>query len=1257
MGKDNLQEITEFEHWHPETDEEQSDQSLVSENPKVEGSNPELEAKQEIQGLDPQVAQEVLDFSDDWLEAVYYNPKRALESLDSDKFKLKDRLCSHIATIVGEKEEYEKRHLPLKYREGITILWGELIKFCAKKSGKLEEREKLSQFIEILQETLFSYSPSIANEIGTSNLLFVTAKANRIPEAQGWFGQNLVGEMVYELNWCSDETIKIIKEKVSKLSISEKIDIIHQFETLGANAAGQGWADSALDKIVKFIKDIQEETESPLVKYAADMAFERLQKESLDPSLGVITFNGNKSQGRLSEQLRQELQHESYKLQSQIQPDVTIPRGGNIIKVAADTVAITDHSNLPRFYSPIDTNELPEPEGLSRQTLEYAQSITTPLNIRQPKNMEQILHYINQEVMMPQKGDSFTPAELAQEWTKISKVIPEKQWVKYFSAIEFLHSQQQELEYKRGEIISKTETTNEELSEQFLDFFEIQAQKIIKEASGNNLPDRLSRLYEEYQEHKGQNLERSFKAAEEFVDSFRILARLGLKKDSNKQSENVKQLIYGYEQLTNMHSYNWDSAQREEESLYIDLESNKNRREALRSYLLTNQRLSRNYKILTKDTQQYLEELNNKVSFEPHKLHFASYESIPENTELNPFAHNGDEDIPLLLQHLHQPEMRARVEANLNIDFREIPLRSQIHLLKFLSEADSKTIERLSNILGGNPTYKTEFLKSFLVTAQDIEYGNQLLSLAEGVSNQETAKQIFVGYENFTEKLYATAKTTLTELQRSYPDLSLTEEFIVQGLLARGKDYLLELNSALKKGQSITAEQVETYSKELLEEAASLQVIRTQFKDIASLLDRQNIDLATFGKQQELVLRSLLTGESRGVALRTLARMDKLEPIPEIHWRVDRNLEEYNRRLGVDVSEFLTARALQSETGKQQILLEIGPGSGASKQERANANLNQHYQDYALSDRIYYPLAGVFEKLIDFEGLEKATQNKLSAEDRKQLADFLYKALVIARGQTEKDLFDYDQPNQKLLVDDINNLKLLLPELAERLRSLDTVPSTISTRDSAGNVIYPYKEKVSEFSPALQKAKTLLDQDFNQYLQKDWEKKDFYELIDAFPANTMIGDIKDLNRLKDNQVDVEMAIRSTVYSRGEDYVNFLTTLSKKLAKGGIAMDDSIRDNDGWYYRLAEIMEAKSQMPNDLEILVVLGPGFEGEDTRQDRVPLAILMTKSGSSQENLQQYLLDGYEVVPLEELVQDTEYLSTLDKTGLTAQKVREII
>ncbi len=444
---------------------------------------------------------------------------------------------------------------------------------------------------------------------------------------------------------------------------------------------------------------------------------------------------------------------------------------------------------------------------------------------------------------------------------------------------------------------------------------------------------------------------------------------------------------------------------------------------------------------------------------------------------------------------------------------------------------------------------------------------------------------------------------------------------------------------------------VNKYTFELSRLTISEHIFKSTFTAVTQLLDRKNINLETLATEQSIVTQTFANPRHKAIALQTLRQLGKLEPIPEIHWRVDRGREEYDRRLGFDVTGFLAERKKEATESTRPILLEIGPGNGNHKHERQG--MISGYDDYSLSDKLYYPLAPVIEQCLNIQAIEKGSGAKLSPEEQEALANILYKTLVIADGGTESDSITYDNEVLSALRRDINTLPSFAPALANKLGKSTMVPDTISTRDENGSVIYPYKNSFNDFSPAVQNALSYIQHNADSVFAPDLKNIDSHQYIDAFAPNTIIGDISDISRLADNQIDVELAVRSTVYSREENYVTFLKDLSAKLRDGGVAIDDSIRDNDGWYYRFAEIAEALENIPDKLEIMVILGPGFPGEDQRSDRVPLAIAITKKGSSREALTTHLNPGNELVAFEDLVADPTYLRSLDTTGLTATKL----
>lgn len=409
----------------------------------------------------------------------------------------------------------------------------------------------------------------------------------------------------------------------------------------------------------------------------------------------------------------------------------------------------------------------------------------------------------------------------------------------------------------------------------------------------------------------------------------------------------------------------------------------------------------------------------------------------------------------------------------------------------------------------------------------------------------------------------------------------------------------------------------------------------------------------------------------------------ELKPIPEIHWRVDRNLAEYERRFGFDLVSMLTA--LREENKKKTLVeLEFGPGSGISRAERTARGANERYLDIGIADTLYYPLNSLIGEMIDWPALEKTIKQRLTIEDKNLLTDMLYKTIMIADNEIEKDQFAYALERIGRITRDPNALRGIMQEIAPQLKNLTIMPDTVSTRDANGTVVYPYKinleakNKTKTLSAVDQKnaagrsiafvsAKAALSSDIDSYIKKDQPGKDVYDSIPSYPTGMMIGDFSQIKKLASNQIDVAIGVRSTVYKKEGEYVDFVYTLADKLSDGGVFIDDSVRDNDGYYYRLAELLSVKETLRQernggvvdfDINMKLILGPGFPGEDYRQDEVPLAVVMSKNTNHDAMLQLLLKQRpeYRLVDLKEYIQDKENLRTLDKTGQVLKTVSEV-
>jgi len=369
-----------------------------------------------------------------------------------------------------------------------------------------------------------------------------------------------------------------------------------------------------------------------------------------------------------------------------------------------------------------------------------------------------------------------------------------------------------------------------------------------------------------------------------------------------------------------------------------------------------------------------------------------------------------------------------------------------------------------------------------------------------------------------------------------------------------------------------------------------------------------------------------------------ILRHSDVAPIPEIHWSIDRMDDAYSRRLGFDVLAWLDNL---SDPDREQILLELGPGNGAFKNEVDERITG--YKTFGVCDKLYYPLTTLIGKIVDFEKLEKATGEVLSGTERELFCNFLYKILVIKEGQSHLDQFEYDQDVQIDLASNINQLPSWLESKAPLLTEVTCIPDHISGRDNEGNVCYPYKIQRPE-KESFQKIYRAFSAYPNTYFRT--ELGDLYQALDIYPDNIFFAHFSDLNRLKDEQVDVMIGARSSVYVQGEAYIQFMTEMTKKLQDNGIHVDDSIRDNDGWCYRLAELQ--KVQEASGIPIYVVLGPPLEREDFCQDDiVPLSAVISKDPQKREVLRSSLCENSQLIPLDEIIADKGYLKKLDRTG----------
>jgi hypothetical protein len=196
------------------------------------------------------------------------------------------------------------------------------------------------------------------------------------------------------------------------------------------------------------------------------------------------------------------------------------------------------------------------------------------------------------------------------------------------------------------------------------------------------------------------------------------------------------------------------------------------------------------------------------------KAQIHSLNEVLEDSQLNPFARSAQENTALLTQQLHQPALREEIEADLGINLTDVPLRSQIHLLRFLAGQNRAGFDRLRNVLKSHPESSNKILNSFLAVAEDMRYSESILKLAETLDSK-TAEAVFSKYAEIVKG---------TEQIRQLTPEQTNE--IIKNLLHRGNELLRAWAQAAETQEaSAILEQLEHIKAEILLFASTFKVL------------------------------------------------------------------------------------------------------------------------------------------------------------------------------------------------------------------------------------------------------------------------------------------------------------------------------------------------------------------------------------------------------------------------------------------------
>jgi hypothetical protein len=427
------------------------------------------------------------------------------------------------------------------------------------------------------------------------------------------------------------------------------------------------------------------------------------------------------------------------------------------------------------------------------------------------------------------------------------------------------------------------------------------------------------------------------------------------------------------------------------------------------------------------------------------------------------------------------------------------------------------------------------------------------------------------------------------------------------------------------------------------------------FQDQLTALRRvPTLDLQDFLFRQSLVELRWQRPDARRAMLRLLQREGHLRPARHFCYETSRNDEQYSERLGFSFPGLVRFSA---KSPHKQVLLELGQGSGACMDGRLP--YARTYMQVGCCDVLQYTVRDLLLAAIDREALRQGIAARLgrpdwqaSPEFWRRLCTYAAKVLVIRPGGTDRAEVSFDEDVLASLAADANALVEIVRLKSPLLATTDVVPASEGTPhpETPGEFVYPRQDrKPSE--PAFHAACDLLTRDAASYLTVGPGKQDVLDVLPVYPCGTILGDFRDITRhLRPGQVHVAVGIRSTQALDGDEYMQFMSGMTRLLTEGdtddrqGIYVDDNARKNYGRYYPLEELREVERRTGFPLHVIRGRGP-----EPWEDDVPVAVIATRSGAKLQFIAETLRPGFRMQRPGDMLDDLELMSRLP-----AQSVR---
>ena len=610
--------------------------------------------------------------------------------------------------------------------EAISEFSLELVDFIEQKEQEAneEELEHLYRFGQGIHAEFFSASPSLVNYIRLPDRLKLMTKATRSKVVQGTFGSVFVGETVYDVSFMKGRLDEITMKAMEDLSVPEKLDLLHQLRTVGAQAIANGeWSRPAYNQVRQTYETLMNsENSAVFVQLAAEAGLETLDAEYDNPQLSFVRFEGQTSDSRLNTRFSNEqVEAITDKFFSKYSLDHVVSNSTRVLPATKDALVCMDRSGLAAGIIRMDVEQfLDSPESdlnfdvnqyrIYKQHLDAAEQFPAQ---RRDEISVKIYHAIYNEYVgeLVASGDTEGAAKV---FTEILPVLSEEEWKTYFVG------EIKQREYpSQNELYHEAGDENGKVSHEFV----------------TGLFDYRDQLGERYAEDY-MELQAALEH-EDFEHAFEIASHITLKAQYEKQPTAIHQEVAMLQdKVREAHQANFEVARQKFEAAMAELEQT----EEIQARAEVVRKIEDNLGELGDELRAFIEGKLATTEGLPQLELTTLKELVAELKGDESLERVSDEDV-LLFQHVHSGELADKIEGEFGFALSDLSLREQYFFLNYLKRVTPSSAELMKRFTS---LYGVDGMRTFLSLERgDETLGDHIVAFGQ---HDEVAGTVFKYY-------------------------------------------------------------------------------------------------------------------------------------------------------------------------------------------------------------------------------------------------------------------------------------------------------------------------------------------------------------------------------------------------------------------------------------------------------------------------------------------------------------------------------